>query len=46
MNPVAWRLLSLLLVLSAALPGAQAQNVTEPTLERIRANGTIYVGHR
>ena len=32
MNPVAWRLLSLLLVLSAALPGAQAQNVTEPTL--------------
>ncbi len=46
MNPVAWRLLSLLLVLSAALPGAQAQNVTEPTLDRIRANGAIYVGHR
>lgn len=47
MNPVAWwRLFSVLFALSATLPGAQAQRVTEPTLDRIRANGAIYVGHR
>ena len=46
MKAFVWRLLSVLLALSAALPGAQAQGITEPTLDRIRANGAIYVGHR
>jgi glutamate/aspartate transport system substrate-binding protein len=41
-----WRLLSVLLALAAALPGAQAQGLFEPTLDRIRQNGTVYVGHR
>lgn len=40
------RMLAALLTLSASLSGAQAQGVTEPTLDRIRANGAIYVGHR
>lgn len=40
------RLLSVLLALSVSLPVALAQGVTEPTLDRIRANGAIYVGYR
>ena len=40
-----WRLLPLLFALSAALPVAQAQGVTTPTLDRIRDHGAIYVGH-
>lgn len=40
------RLLSVLLALSGALPVVQAQGVTTPTLDRIRENSTIYVGHR
>jgi glutamate/aspartate transport system substrate-binding protein len=40
------RLLFVLLVLSALLPAVQAQGVTQPTLDRIRENGAIYVGHR
>lgn len=47
MKPFAcWRLVLVLLALATSLPGAQAQGITEPTLDRIRANGTIYVGHR
>ena len=45
-----WRLPAIaLLILAAALPlapSASAQGVTIPTLERIRQNGAIYVGHR
>lgn len=41
-----WRMLPILLVLSASLPAAQAQGVTDSTLERIREHGAIYVGHR
>lgn len=46
MNIIAWRLILLLIVLSAAQPTAQAQGVTTPTLDRIREHGAIYVGHR
>lgn len=47
MNPLAWwRLIPVLLVLSAWLPAAQAQGVTTVTLDRIREHGAIYVGHR
>lgn len=47
MKPVTWlQSFSVLLALLASLPVAQAQGVTMPTLERIRENGTIYVGHR
>lgn len=46
MNIIAWRLILLLLALSASLPVAQAQGVTTPTLDRIREHGAIYVGHR
>ena len=38
-----------LLVLAAGpslIPAASAQGVTVPTLERIRQNGAIYIGHR
>ncbi|MBL8478285.1 MAG: hypothetical protein JNK59_03170, partial [Sterolibacteriaceae bacterium] len=46
MKPFAcWRLFPVLLALAAALPVVQAQGVTTPTLDRIRENGTIYVGH-
>lgn len=41
-----WRLLPVLLALSASLPAVQAQGVTTPTLDRIREHGAIYVGHR
>jgi glutamate/aspartate transport system substrate-binding protein len=44
--PVWWRLLPVLLALSASLPTVQAQGVTTPTLDRIREHGAIYVGHR
>lgn len=46
MNIIAWRLILLLLALSASLPTVQAQGVTAPTLDRIREHGAIYVGHR
>jgi glutamate/aspartate transport system substrate-binding protein len=47
MNIFAWRrILLVLFMLSALLPAAQAQGVTQPTLDRIRDHGTIYVGHR
>lgn len=47
MNAVAWfRLFSVLLGLAVTLPVVQAQAVTDPTLDRIRDNGVIYVGHR
>ncbi len=47
MRPFAgWRLFLVLLALAAALPVVQAQGVATPTLDRIRENGTIYVGHR
>lgn len=40
-----WRLLPVMLALSASLPAVQAQGVTTPTLDRIRDHGAIYVGH-
>ncbi len=47
MKPFACRrLFPVLLALAAALPVVQAQGVTTPTLDRIRENGAIYVGHR
>jgi glutamate/aspartate transport system substrate-binding protein len=47
MNAVAWfRWFSVLLGLAATLPVVLAQAVTDPTLDRIRDNGVIYVGHR
>lgn len=45
MNGFAWRLLAVLLALSASLPLAQAQGMTTPTLEKIRDYGAIYVSH-
>lgn len=44
--PVWWRLLPVLLALSASLPTVQAQGVTTPTLDRIRENGAIYIAYR
>lgn len=41
-----WRLFPVLLALWASLPAVQAQGITEPTLDRIREHGAIYVGHR
>jgi glutamate/aspartate transport system substrate-binding protein len=47
MKPFAcWRLFPVLLALAAWLPVVQAQGVTTPTLDRVRANGAIYVGYR
>jgi glutamate/aspartate transport system substrate-binding protein len=39
-------MLPILFMLSALLPAAQAQGITTPTLDRIRENGAIYIGHR
>lgn len=44
--PVWWRLLPVLLALSASLPTVQAQGVTTPTLDRIREHGAIYIAYR
>lgn len=41
-----WRLFPVLLALWASLPAVKAQGITEPTLDRIREHGAIYVGHR
>ena len=47
MNVIAWwRQLAVLIALSASLSAAQAQGVSGSTLDRIRENGAIYVGHR
>jgi glutamate/aspartate transport system substrate-binding protein len=47
MNVIAWwRQLAVLIALSASLSAVQAQGVSGSTLDRIRENGAIYVGHR
>jgi glutamate/aspartate transport system substrate-binding protein len=47
MNVIAWwRQLAVLTALSASLSAVQAQGVSGSTLDRIRENGAIYVGHR
>lgn len=45
MKGCVWRLLAVLLALSASLPLAQAQGMATPTLEKIRNYGAIYVSH-
>jgi len=44
MNPIVWRRLILVLLLTAPQLGL-AQGVTKPTLEKIREYGAIYLGH-
>jgi glutamate/aspartate transport system substrate-binding protein len=47
MNVMAWwRQLAVLIAFSASLSAVQAQGVSGSTLDRIRENGAIYVGHR